>query len=161
MAEFEEARTMSIQNELMRAYFMQSFTPGSTLTKDQQFEYTPNQIACIEDLARELMWSSIERRGAVSAGGTLVEEIYLQLEDNMPSSEMFDTERATQAELEAIQSSIWACVTRRVADEGLTNGVEIMKVYDEAVKPYFGMTWLQANSLKSSTANAIEIREVD
>ena len=79
----------------------------------------------------------------------------------MPSSEMFDKEQATQAELEAIQSSIWACVTRRVADKGLTNGVEIMKVYDEFVMPYFGMTWLQANSLKSSTANAIEIREVD
>ena len=147
MADSANDALMLAKNAVVRAYFMQTFAPGSTLTKDQRLDYTSKEIALVEDLAKDLMWSSIERRGAISAGGTEVEEAYLQLEDNMPSAETFVKEQVTEEKLQAIQSSIWARVTRLVADKELTNGVEIMNVYDAVAKPYFGMTWLQANSV--------------
>ena len=159
MAAVSDESTVMMQNELVRAYFMRTFTPGSTLTKDQHLDFTSKEITLIEELAKDLMWSSIERRGAISAGGTEVEEMFLQVEDAMPSAEMFDKAQATEEELQAVQSSIWARVTRLVADKGLTNGVEIMNLYDDAMKPYFGMTWLEASTEIASGAKIVEIQE--
>ena len=131
-------------NEACRKQFLASFTPGSFFTPEQIEERRPDEVEAVEKLVKDLLWASIERRGAVSSFGTEAEEAYLELENKLPSLESFGPENFTRVELKVVQEGIWARAVRFVAEQNLTNAVEIMELYDTVNQPYFGSTWLEA-----------------
>lgn len=143
MGSLEELKFI-MANEVARNTFFQNFTPGSTLTKEQIDDLGPKNVERVEKLAKDILWASMERRSLVSTIGTPIEEYFLKAEDDMPPVDTFLPDESSKAELEAAQDGVWAQTVRIVAERNLTNGVEIMELYDQLNQPYFRFTWLEA-----------------
>lgn len=160
MASVEQLKVLKA-NEACRKLFYESFTPKSTLTKDQLGELTAQEVIWIEELVRDILWSSMERRSTISTVGPEVEEIYLEPENKLPLPDTFVQEECTPSELSEVQEGVWAQITRLVAERNLSNGLEIMNLYDEINQPYFRYTWLQVCRARDKVCHLKAIEEVE
>lgn len=163
MASNEQLR-LAILNEKARQTFYRNFTPGSTLTKEQVEDLGPEQVARVEQLVKDLLWASMERRSFISTCGVEAEELYLKDEHDMPAVETFLPDESSREDLEAAQNGVWAQVVRLIGERNMTNGIEIMDLYNEINQPYFRFTWLEAckarEQIQSSRLATIE-EEID
>ena len=146
-------------NEACRNAFYANFTPGSSFTKDQLQDYTAEEREWIEELVRDVLWSSMERRSAISTIGPEVEELLGESEKALPLTDTFLLEECIPEELQAVQEGVWAQVVRLVSEKNITNGVEIVELYDQINQPYFRCSWLDACRARSKCGKLKPIEE--
>ena len=162
-----EAVRMLSMNEVMRARFMASFTPGSTLTREQADEYTVDEIQAMEEVVITLLWEASERRALLAVGDPGTEEYFLSLERKLPEVETKNIDKSTwsKEEVDEVHEGVWAQVVRLVADKGLTNGIEIINLYDSILGQYFDTTVLGAyremKALEPQGKSKVEISSID